>query len=134
MLFRSAKFQRVLEIRGLPEFLRALDKIEVSKLLKIRDTTEIREFRHWLSSTGSATDKEIRDRVGSLTATVANAVQSYPGKLMRFVATTGVGLTGPVGGAIAGALDTFLVDKILPKSGVWTFINKIYPSIFATRN
>lgn len=128
----EARFQRVLELRGLPEFLPAVDKIDVSKLLSIRDSAEAREFRDWLAGIDSATDDEIRDRVGSLTAKVGNALQSKPGKAARFITTTGLGLFGPITGGIAGVLDTFLVEKILPKSGIWTFLNKLYPSIFSS--
>ena len=50
---KEENFQRVLEIRGLPEFLPEVDKINISKLLAVRDSAEIREFRHWLSSVAS---------------------------------------------------------------------------------
>ena len=130
----EAQFQRLLELRGLPEFLPAIDKLDVPKLLSIRDSAEAREFRAWLASIDSAPDDEVRRRVGSLTAKIGNAVQSKPGKAARFVTTTGLGLLAPVAGGIAGAIDTFLVEKILPKSGIWTFLNKLYPSIFGSRD
>jgi hypothetical protein len=64
---------------------------------------------------------------------VGIAVQSSSGRVARFITTTGIGLLSPIPGVIAGAIDSFIVDKILPKSGAWTFVNKLYPSIFDLR-
>jgi hypothetical protein len=52
---------------------------------------------------------------------------------MRWLASTGFGaipVAGPVLGAVAGLLDAFLVEKILPENGPITFLSKSYPSIF----
>ena len=64
---------------------------------------------------------------------MADAAASIPGRAVRFIVTTAIGLLGIFGivaGPVSGAIDSFLVDKVLPKSGVWTFVNRLYPSIF----
>ena len=77
---------------------------------------------------------EIKERIGSLRAKFGNLTQSYTGKLVRLLATTGIGLIPPpvglVAGALAGFLDTFLIERVLPKSGVVAFLSSLYPSIF----
>lgn len=81
----------------------------------------------------NASDLEIKERVSSLRARLGNAVQTLPGKAIRLLATTGIGLIPPVGpviGFLAGAVDTFLLEKMLPKSGVVVFLSNLYPSIF----
>jgi len=130
----EATFQRVVEIRGLPEFIPRIDRVDVARLLRVRESAEIREFRSWLATAASATDDEIRARVGSVAARMGSGLQSVSGRAARFLVTTGIGIAGNVAGGVAGAIDTFLVDKILPRSGVWAFVNKLYPSIFKARS
>ena len=126
-----------MEIAGLPEFLPSLDRIDVQRLLEILDTPECREFRVWLCTIANASDSEILDRVGSLRARLASFVNTGSAKVLRFLAATGVGfvpVVGGVAGVVAGAIDSFLVGCLLPSSGVWTFANRFYPSIFKPKN
>jgi hypothetical protein len=132
---RERQFRRVIEIAGLPDFTSAISdrRVNVERLLEIRESAECREFREWLPSIESATDAEIKERVSSLRAKLGNASQSVAGKALRVLAVTGIGAIPPVGliaGALASAADTFLLEKILPKSGVVAFLSKLYPSVF----
>lgn len=132
---QQARFQRVLEIAGFPEF-RLSDKerrLDVSKLLKIRQTQECEQFRRWLSTTDSATDSEIKNVIGGIRARVADFAGSSSGKLLRFIITLGVSAVpriGVVAGSVEGLADTFLLDKVLPRSGVVAFLSRMYPSLF----
>jgi hypothetical protein len=130
---QESQFQRVLEIGGLPEFLPRIDRLDVDRLFKVRDSQEAREFREWLRTVDMATDEEIRNRVTSFRSKAASIFQSPAGRIARFLTTTGVGFTGVIPGVVVGAIDTFLVDKILPTSGVWSFVNTLYPSIFTAK-
>jgi hypothetical protein len=59
---------------------------------------------------------------------------STGGKFVRLATTTGIGLIPGVGlaaGIAASAIDSFLVDRVLPKSGVVAFLTETYPSLFA---
>lgn len=123
-------FQRVVNIGGFPEFLPRIDKIDAKRLLSIRETAELIEFRAWLRSSAHFSDEEIADRVGCIRGRLGDLLSSGPMKGLRFVATTGVGLAATIPGLVVGALDSFLVDRIFPRSGVWTFVNRLYPSIF----
>jgi len=61
------------------------------------------------------------------------SVQTLPGKAIRLLTTTGIGSIPPIGliaGFVASAVDTFLLEKMLPKSGVVAFLSNLYPSVF----
>lgn len=131
------QFQRVLDLCGIPSFCGGEANLDASKLLDIKSSKEFAEFRVWLRTLDANTsDKEIEDRVSSYKARIANIIRSPVGKTVRFVTVTGVGLVpgyGTAAGVALGIIDTFLLDKILPTSGIWTFVNKQYPSIFEKR-
>lgn len=127
------RMQRVIELKGLPD-IDAKDysiRVDIEKLLKIRDSYECREFRNWLSTIDEATDKEILERINSIRSKIMPIFYGKKARLIRLFVNTGIGLSfGPIGGLGAGAIDTFLLKKILPYKGAIAFINKLYPSIF----
>ena len=126
------EFTRVLTIADVPDFPRG-KKIDVDALLKARDSIECREFREWLTHANKLSDKQVEDLVGGLRNKVSTLLHSPTGKALRFAATTAVGLVpgaGLVLGPASGAIDTFLVDKILPNPGVLAFLTNTYPSLF----
>lgn len=132
---QEERFQRILTIKGLPELDRvdANTRIDVDKLLKIRDSVECREFRAWLSSIDYASHSEIREKVNSLHSKVSALTHTRPGTDLRFATVTSVGLVPIIGtglGVLFGALDQFLLEKVFPYSGPASFINRLYPSIF----
>jgi hypothetical protein len=60
-------------------------------------------------------------------------LHSESGKAIRLAMTTAIGLipiVGTIAGATAGLVDTFLVERVFPSSGVFAFLGKIYPSLF----
>ncbi len=128
------QFERVIELAELPDF-KPGQKVDVQKLLKARDSAECREFREWLSSLDNASDAEIKEMVASLRSKMASIAASPGGKLVGLAATTGIGLmpvVGLIAGAAAGAIDSFLVDKVLPRSGIVAFLTETYPSLFVS--
>jgi hypothetical protein len=128
------QFERVIELAELPDF-KPDQKVDVQKLLKTRDSAECREFREWLSNLDNVSDAEIREMVASFRSKMASIAASPGGKLVRLAATTGVGLipvVGPIAGVAAGAIDSFLVDKVLPRSGIVAFLTETYPSLFVS--
>jgi hypothetical protein len=134
---QESRFKRVISIAGLPHFVAEKNvRIDIEKLLELRNSPEAREFRDWLSTLDSATDEEIRDRIRGLSAKLGLIVHGTTGKAMRFIVTTAIGfvpIVGPVIGMAAGALDQFLTDKIICRSGITAFVNESYPSLFETK-
>jgi hypothetical protein len=110
-------------------------RVDVERLLKVRESAECREFREWLSSAENMSDAQIKEMVASIRSKIASLAGSTTGKVLRFATTTGVGLipvVGPIAGAAAGAIDSFLVDRVLPRSGVVAFLSETYPSLFVS--
>jgi hypothetical protein len=128
------QFERVLELADLPDFKQG-QRVDVQKLLKARDSAECREFREWLSTLDNASDAEIKEMVASMRSKMASLAASPCGKLVRLATTTGIGLipvVGPITGAAAGAIDSFLIAKVLPRSGIVAFLTETYPSLFVS--
>jgi hypothetical protein len=126
---QEQNFQRVLSIVGLPE-IPSDSKINVLKLLEIRNEPEAGEFRAWMTDVNKFSDGEIRERVASFNAKLGLAVQTTTGKALRFLVTTAVGIFHPVVGVTLGVLDQFAWDRFARRSGVAAFIHELYPSIF----
>lgn len=125
-------FFRVLDFTSIPA---ALDsrRVDVRQLLSIRKTPECREFRSWLSSVDQINDADLQRMIIGVKARATAFLASTPGKAVRFAVNTGIGLIPGVSWivpTIQGVVDTFLVDKLLPSSGILTFINRSIPSVF----
>lgn len=129
------RFHQVLTIKDFPDLNEAAKNksIDLIKLIKLRDSREIEEFRKWLWNLDSMSDSEMKEQVAGIKSTLSNFIHGSVGKKLRWVATTGLGYIPPVGsvlGTAASVLDTFLLEKVFPESGAITFINRLYPSIF----
>ncbi|HEV1995417.1 MAG TPA: hypothetical protein VGR03_13890 [Candidatus Acidoferrum sp.] len=126
------RFLRVISIAGLSEDFVPNQRIDIEKILEIRNEPEAMEFRAWLADIDRLSDSEIRERVASLNAKLGLAVQTGTGKVLRLLVTTLAGILPPVGMAVS-ALDQFLWDRFFRRSGVAAFVNDLYPSIFGKR-
>ena len=127
-------FHRVMDIAGIPVVPEGANiKIDAVKLLKIRESAEHREFISWLPKVAMMSDKEIRDAVASFGARASTLIHGPMGQAARFLAVKGIGVIPVVGtalGATVGALDTFLLKRLIPYSGLAAFVNRQYPSLF----
>ena len=125
-------FERVIRLSGFPDVRLEWGErvINVDKLLKVRESDECRAFRDWLRSTDELSDSEITELVTGLRAKLGLAASSESGRVVRFLASTALGLLGAVPGAIAGLIDGFIVEKLFPKKGIVAFVSNQFPSIF----
>lgn len=130
---KVANFQRILTIGGLPQFSSAADgtNIDIGKLLKIRQSSECREFRDWLSGISEFNDHDLKEYLSGVKAKLGSLISSPTGKAISFLANIGVdGIGGPIAGIPMGVLSKFVLEKIFPKRGPMLFITRLYPSIF----
>lgn len=130
----ESQFERVIELADVPDF-KPGQRINVELLMEARDSAECREFREWLGALENVTDAEIKEMVASIKSKIALVAGSTGGKFVRLATTTGIGLIPGVGlaaGIAASAIDSFLVDRVLPKSGVVAFLTETYPSLFVS--
>jgi hypothetical protein len=127
---QERRFQRLVILEALPN-ISADSRIDIEKLLRIRDEPEALEFRSWLTNLDRYSDAEIRERLTSLNSKLGIAAQSTVGKSIRLLVTTVAGLYPPVGIPLS-VLDQFLWDKFARRSGVAAFAHELYPSVFRT--
>lgn len=126
------QLERIIEIAELPDF-KSGQRVDVQRLMKIRESPECRDFRDWLPSAENITDSEIRKMTNGVRSKLADLAGTPGGKVIRLAATTVIGLIPVAGlalGAAAGLVDSFLVERVLPRSGVVAFLNDLYPSLF----
>ena len=129
---QERRFQRVVQLSGPPDLRLEWGErvISVDKLLKVRESDECRVFRDWLRSTDEMNDREVQEMLSNLRAKLGLRASSTTGKVVRFLASTAAGLIGVLPGAVAGAIDSFIVEKLFPRNGIVMFINNQFPSIF----
>jgi hypothetical protein len=131
---QEEQFERVVELADVPDFQPG-QRVDLELLMKVRNSAECREFREWLSTLQDVSDAEIKEMVASIKSKMASLANSKSGKLVRLAATAGIGLipvVGPITGAVAGTIDAFLVDQVLPRSGIVAFLTEQYPSLFTS--
>ncbi|MFZ1007001.1 MAG: hypothetical protein WAN65_09200 [Candidatus Sulfotelmatobacter sp.] len=129
---REQSFQRVLDIAGFPGASGDEGRISIERLLKVRESREVREFRDWLLGIGMATDAEIAERTSGLRAVAGLNVGGNVGRVLRCLVTTAIGFVPHAVPAAVGLtlFDQFVLDKLLPRSGIAAFVHELYPSIF----
>jgi hypothetical protein len=128
---RESTFDRVLRIGRFPAFAfqPATKKFDMEKFLKIRDSKECRDFRNWLKNAQFLDEQEIYSQVASLRTRLGTLVHGTAGKSVRLAIGYAAGLI-PILGPAVSALDTFVLDKILPLSGPAMFLDGMYGSLF----
>jgi hypothetical protein len=126
---QEERLTRVLELADLPDPETSEGTVNVDRLLAAREGEDLREFRQWVRTLDDATDEEIRERINDVQERISNAVYSTEGKVARFAATAAADLL-PFGGIIVGALDDFVLEKVLPEPGPVSFLSSTYPSLF----
>jgi hypothetical protein len=127
-----AQFYRVTNLIRVP-VADASSRLNAKELVSIHRSSEAVEFRSWIQKAGSMTDEEIGAAFAALSARAGIAIRSPVGKFMRWLVTTAAGAipgVGIVAGGVAGAVDSLLLEALLPKRGPVMFMNELYPSLF----
>lgn len=131
----QSKLSRVVNITGLPNFSEVGKKykINIEKLLKIKQSEEFLLFRDFLKNSNELNDQELEKIFKSLKAKISDASNSPIGKTARFLIGTGIGLIPGAGILLSVAVsvaDQYLFEKVMPSKGIISFINRGYPSVF----
>jgi hypothetical protein len=133
---RERQFTRVAKIAGIGEReLLQGKRLDLRRLIKIRQSEDLIIFRSWLKQTDNKSDAEIKERISSVRGKFGNAVQSSGGKTIRLMLSYLPNLiadkfTSQAIGLSLGVADSFLIDRILPKDAVLGILDKGYPTIF----
>lgn len=135
---REEQFSRVISLKGLPVPEYGSSVVDVKQLLKVRESDECRTFKDWLAASAGFSDKELRERVSGLSYRIRQAVHSRTGKAVRLLVSTGIGavagLASPIAGLATGiaqtVADSFILEKLLPKDSVISFLTDGYAPVF----
>ena len=121
----------VLALPGLPDIETALARreVDVERLLAIRESREGQEFRRWFRGQGSYEFEALKEEWESLRSRLGAWITTPTGRTMRFLTSTGAGLV-PGLGIATGAIDSFLLERWLPRSQPLFFLRHSYRSIF----
>ena len=131
----TPNFHRVLSATGLPNFTEAVEerRIDLLKVLEIRESRECVDFRTWLWSQDNIDETELRERLNSISQRWKDFFNTTGGKTISWLASSGLGAI-PYAGNIIGAgmsfYEKFLAREVLPHEGAITFINNKLPSIY----
>ncbi|MFZ2450313.1 MAG: SEC-C domain-containing protein [Methylovulum miyakonense] len=106
-------FTQLQQVNGVPNIGNAYATKQLSsdQLLDLRYSKNCQNLRDWFNQ-GSPSDnsEEILNRyVESIGK--PSWIDSVPSKLLRFVTTVGLGTVEPISGALATAIDTFMLNK-----------------------
>ena len=129
---QEERLDRVGSIAGLPEVSPDLfdNDVDLAKLVEITSGPEVEAFRSWLRTTDSISDEEVEELLRPVRDALAKAVRSPAGKAVRLATTTGVGALIPPVGLGLSAIDTFLVERVMPKPGPVAFLSRLSHSVF----
>lgn len=132
---RTAQFARVAKIAGVGEDqLVQSGRIDLDRLLTLRQSDELASFRSWLRSAESKSDKDIRERVCSIRAKIGSALDSKTARAIRFLITQAPGaipnpaVAMPLGMTVS-ALDSFFLERIAPRDAVFSVLLRDYPAL-----
>jgi len=128
------KFERVFRLKNFPEVkFNPEQKVSVEKLLEVRKSKELMEYREWLKKNDTSSDSELVDQLNNLRSKLGGFIHSDSGKMTRLLLSTAAGFI-PGANIITslglGVADSFVLEKLLPNSGVVAFVDDLYPSIF----
>jgi hypothetical protein len=129
------RFDRVSSLAELPSIAMLGNdaKIDINKLLRLRNDPECVELRKWLRTTDGQTDAEIIQQFLSVREKMIEITHSKVGKAVRYITKTAAGLPGHLGlvtGPLASYADKFIVDKLIGSPGPVCFLSRQYRSIF----
>lgn len=124
-------FNHILKVRAFPVIVsNDAQRINIERLLEVRKSQEFRAFREWLKEINNSDDSEVNEMFDDIRSRLGIIAQGRAGKATRFLVSTLAGFTGVLPGIGLGIFDSFILEKLLPYSGVVAFMDKLYPSIF----
>jgi len=122
---RLEEFLRVLEVGEVPG-LNEGDRIDAAQFLRMRQHADCRAFRDWLRQAGRLNDAELKDAVSGWRARLAVVATGPKGRILRWLASTGLGIAAAPAGVALSAADSFLVHKLLAQPGPAVFVERHY--------
>lgn len=129
------KFQKILQIKGLPSFGKAFEKglLNVEKFLEVRKSEEALAFRQLFLSDENIDAEKLCEKAESKLEKLKIFSDGLVTKTIKFAALTGLGFVAPITSVIAGTLD-FAVGLTFKSDPVMFFLDRKLPSVFQLDN
>lgn len=109
-------FTQMQEVSGVPDIGAAFaaKRLSASQLLDLRQSKHSQSLRDWFDK--GAPNESANDTLRRYVDSIGKVgwIDTLPAKLLRFAATTELGILGAIPGAIASGVDTFLLSKWFP--------------------
>jgi len=109
-------FAQLQKVNNVPELgvAFAAKQISASQILDLRTSKHTQALRDWLGT--DAPTETVDETVARYVETIGNPnlVERLPAQIMRFAVTTAWGALEPMSGAVAAAIDAFLLRKWFP--------------------
>jgi len=104
--------------------------VDAERLLRLRASPECHEFRAWLRDSDGISDDAVEDLLAGLRDRLGSGTRSRS-SCCAFVVSSGVGLaTGDPTGTGVSVVDSFVIDRLLPRPGPLAWLALKYPSVF----
>jgi hypothetical protein len=130
------QFSRILSVGKFSNLANIEDgKLNIDKLLELRKSTETLELKEFIKRACTLTDSELNNELKRFQKNLSRGIHSGTGKAIRFLTYTIVSAlpdgVGPILGTMLGAVDMFLLEKLIPRYGYLTFLSEDYPSLIS---
>jgi len=105
--------------------------VDAERLLRLRASPECHEFRAWLRDSDGISDDAVQDLLPGLRDRLGSVVRGRGVRAARFVVSSGAGLAaGDPTGTGVSVVDSFIIDRLLPRPGPLAWLALKYPSVF----
>jgi hypothetical protein len=119
-------FAQIQQISGVPDLGASFAKKAITprQLIDLRSTRHAQALRDWFSKGTPSENAE--DTVARYVETVGkqSPLETLPAKVLRYAATTAWGSLEPASGALASAVDSFLLSKWFPINSPRLFLKQ----------
>jgi hypothetical protein len=119
-------FAQIQKVSGVPDLgtAYATKRLTSTQLLDLRHSKHCQALRDWFGQGApeATSDEILRRYVESVGH--PSWVDGVPTKLLRFASTMGISALGPIPGALASAVDTFLLSKWFPRKSPRLFMKR----------
>lgn len=132
----DAALATVLALPGLPDIAAEISqgRVNFERFMEIRNSPDGLAFRRWFRSRGPddivLLSRQWRNQWQSLRNKLGVSIRTPGGKALRWIVSNAAGVIFPPLGAAAGAIDSFVLEKLFPQTQPLTFLQHSYRSIF----
>lgn len=126
---QTEAFQRIVRLAELPQ-LNCIEKLNISKLLEVRNSPEMLTFKKWMSKAQDYSDDEITNELNHQISKILSKISLPVGEAIGHIVNfSSAAFLSPLQG-LAATYFPWLIDKFLSKKGHVLFLYRDYKSIY----